>query len=176
MILNENIYKNRYKPSLKWVLSKKLQRPDRQRERKTNRKTDIENYNIDYSFLHIITILKIKCLYFTKNVWIIYSMNPNFRTDKQLIEVAPVKIFSNKYWKLEEVLRFYWQFVFISMTDSVISQLQNIKNSSSLFIFKSQINAWSGPSCNCAACSQFYDLTLLIYVFICDFIILFWLI
>ena len=30
---------------------------------------------------------------------------------------------------------------------------QDIKDSSSLFIFKSQINAWSGPSCNCAACS-----------------------
>ena len=30
---------------------------------------------------------------------------------------------------------------------------QDIKDSSSLFIFKSQINTWSGPSCNCAACS-----------------------
>ena len=30
---------------------------------------------------------------------------------------------------------------------------QDIKDSSSLFIFKSKINTWSGPSCNCAACS-----------------------
>ena len=30
---------------------------------------------------------------------------------------------------------------------------QDIKDSSSLSIFKSQINTWSGPSCNCAACS-----------------------